>query len=281
MANEKAIWELRGRQWLSPDLHIGFSAPLHDVDIEAKPAHDVLTLYQSDFECETAYSSDKLRKAAFERGDITFTETDAELKTRAAHFGEIIYISSPTGLQKRMLADLAPNESLSDFSTSGVQLPRQREISRMLLQFLDSNGFGGRMKAEALTCLVLTELLVTRQPRDDKQNLGGLGRAKTNRAIEFINANLDEDISLERIALTVEISPFHFSRMFKQETGMSPYQYVIHSRVELARGLLLTGRDSIADIAIQVGFSSQSHLTESFKKIVGTTPAKFRRMAAH
>ncbi|WP_370589516.1 helix-turn-helix domain-containing protein [Tychonema sp. LEGE 07203] len=79
-------------------------------------------------------------------------------------------------------------------------------------------------------------------------------------------------MSLEAIANHIDISSYHFCRLFKQSTGFSPHQYVIQQRVERAKQLLLQGKMSLAEIAIACGFSHQSHLNRHFKRITGVTP---------
>jgi AraC family transcriptional regulator len=72
------------------------------------------------------------------------------------------------------------------------------------------------------------------------------------------------------------MSRYYFCQLFKRSTGISPYQYVIKCRIDRAKELLLFRQDcSIADVAFQVGFASQSQFTKHFKKWVETTPKKF------
>lgn len=88
----------------------------------------------------------------------------------------------------------------------------------------------------------------------------------------FIEDQLHEDISLEDMAQVARLSPYHFSRCFKETTGTSPHQYLIARRVEHARNLLTHSDLSLAQIAVQSGFSDQSHLTRHMKRILGQTP---------
>jgi AraC family transcriptional regulator len=105
---------------------------------------------------------------------------------------------------------------------------------------------------------------------------GGLSQYKLKQSIDYIQAHLAEDISLDDIAAQVGMSRYYFCQLFKRSTGMSPYQYVIKCRIDRAKELLLFRQDcSIADVAFQVGFASQSQFTKHFKKWVGTTPKKF------
>jgi AraC-like DNA-binding protein len=83
-------------------------------------------------------------------------------------------------------------------------------------------------------------------------------------------------LSLAELASVINISPTYFASLFKQATGISPHQYVIQQRVERAKLMLSRTNLTIADIALKVGFSSQSHLTQQFKRVTGLTPKQVR-----
>jgi len=103
-----------------------------------------------------------------------------------------------------------------------------------------------------------------------------LSRDALRRAIRYVNENLDTKLKWEEIAAEVSLDPFSFGRGFKQSTGMTPHQYVIRCR--LRRAMKLLGREalSLAEVALEVGCSCQSHLTTLFRKHLGTTPGAFR-----
>jgi AraC family transcriptional regulator len=103
-----------------------------------------------------------------------------------------------------------------------------------------------------------------------------LTRTQLQQAIDYIHAHLDRDLSLSQIAKIINISPTYFASLFKRATGTSPHQYVIEQRVKRAKSLLSKTDLAIADIALQVGFSSQSHLTQQFKRFTGMTPKQVR-----
>lgn len=96
------------------------------------------------------------------------------------------------------------------------------------------------------------------------------------RAIEYIDAALDEPLSLAEIASAGGYSRFHFLRVFKASTGVTPLAFVMHRRVCRARRLLRRGAP-IAHAAYDAGFADQSHLTRWFKQIVGVTPGEYVR----
>ena len=99
------------------------------------------------------------------------------------------------------------------------------------------------------------------------------------RAIRFVNEHLDSKLRWEEIAAEVGLDPFTFGRAFKVSTGMTPHQYVIRCRLRRAMKLLPRQALSLADIALEVGCSCQSHLTTLFRKHLGITPGAFRTAA--
>ena len=105
---------------------------------------------------------------------------------------------------------------------------------------------------------------------------GGLPRFKLRRAIEYIHEHLAGDISFRDVAAHVRMSAYHFARMFKQSTGMSPHNYIVQCRIERAKSLLAEARLPISDVAFEVGYRSQSHFTTCFSRVTGVTPGAFR-----
>ncbi|WP_298907076.1 AraC family transcriptional regulator [uncultured Nostoc sp.] len=104
----------------------------------------------------------------------------------------------------------------------------------------------------------------------------GLTHTQLQQVLDYINTHLDRDLSLTELAEVINISPTYFASLFKQAVGISPHQYVIQQRVERAKTMLTKTDLAIADIALQVGFSSQSHLTQQFKHLTGMTPKQVR-----
>jgi AraC family transcriptional regulator len=97
------------------------------------------------------------------------------------------------------------------------------------------------------------------------------------RVLDYIDAHLTEDLGLIELAAIAGLSPHHFGEAFKISGGKSPHQFVMERRVQHALELLRNEDRSIAEIAHAVGFSSQSRLTENFRRVTGLTPGQFRR----
>ena len=150
-------------------------------------------------------------------------------------------------------------------------------FARSFYQEITQEGLGGKLYTESLTNLFLIHLLRNYCVFTPKlhQEQGGLSQRKLQQAVNYIQDNLAEDISLQAIATEMNMSRYHFCRLFKKSTGITPYQYLIKSRIERAKELLSRKHKSIADVALQVGFTNQSHFTKHFKRLVGTAPKQF------
>jgi len=103
-----------------------------------------------------------------------------------------------------------------------------------------------------------------------------LTHRQMQRIREFVEANLETDIRLEMMAGICGRSTEYFVRVFKATAGVSPYQYVLNLRIERAKALLGVEGASIADVALQCGFSHQEHLTRMFRRFTGVTPGRYR-----
>jgi AraC-like DNA-binding protein len=102
----------------------------------------------------------------------------------------------------------------------------------------------------------------------------GTERQVITKAIAHVHDNICENTSLEELSAHVGLSPFYFSRIFRQYTGLPPHAYRKQQRIHLAKQLL-RGNMPIAQVAAESGFSDQSHLTRHFKQIVGVTPGQY------
>ena len=120
---------------------------------------------------------------------------------------------------------------------------------------------------------ILTELLVGRESASPGAQSSGI----IEDSIAYINDHLTPELSLEDLAAKAALSPFYFSRLFKKETGFSPHQYILATRISNAKFLLQSTGDSVKNICFTVGFTSESSFCTAFKKETGLTPSEFRR----
>ena len=138
-------------------------------------------------------------------------------------------------------------------------------------------GAGGRLCAESLATVLAVHLIRHLACGPTVRGLTGvLARHIVKAVEEFVMDNLDADLALSDLAAVAHLSEYHFARLFKATTGQTPHQFVIGKRVERAKHLITEGRLTLVQVAAEVGFASQSHLTLHFKRVVGSTPGQFR-----
>jgi AraC family transcriptional regulator len=104
---------------------------------------------------------------------------------------------------------------------------------------------------------------------------------RLRRVTEYIQQNLDKDLTLAELAALVCMSRYHFARLFKGSTGVPPHRFVVRQRIARARGVLATSELSIAEISRLVGFRTPSHFTTVFRQVLGITPGAYRTAASH
>lgn len=105
---------------------------------------------------------------------------------------------------------------------------------------------------------------------------GGLPPRMLRKVREFVEANLDQKISIAALARAVGLSMFHFARAFKQSEGVTPHDYLVQRRVKRAMKLLAETDLPLSEIAVAVGFSDQSHCARRFREHVGVCPRDYR-----
>jgi len=182
--------------------------------------------------------------------------------------------------------EFVTHASGAEIDPSRVELMRCMELRNpSILQALatlgrevEQPGPMGRAYAESLVVLTLTELVrhhSTLAAAPD--HTPDLPSRRLRRVIDYIEAHLGADLSLLTLAAEAGMSPAHFAREFKRAKGTSVHRYLLGRRVAWAAALLAGTDQSVAEVALATGFSSQAHLTTAFQRQNGTTPAAYRR----
>mgnify|MGYP002510984864 FL=1 len=147
----------------------------------------------------------------------------------------------------------------------------EKNLHKIYAQFRDAAPVREAMLNNYIVNL-LTELLVGREEASPGARSAGI----IEDSVAYINDHLAQELSLEDLAAQAALSPFYFSRLFKRETGFSPHQYILATRISSAKFLLQSTGDSVKSICFTVGFSSESSFCTSFKKETGVTPSEYR-----
>jgi AraC family transcriptional regulator len=140
-----------------------------------------------------------------------------------------------------------------------------------------------RVAADSRRLAGLTQLMATylvegymdEAPKAGRDR-GGLPIRQLRKVEDYVSHHLDREISVETLAELVELSPFHFSRVFKQTTGVSPLKFVTQERIALAQQMIRETSRSVIEIGLEVGYANPSHFAQVFRKVVGVTPTEFR-----
>lgn len=106
---------------------------------------------------------------------------------------------------------------------------------------------------------------------------GGLPAWAEERVKAHIECNMTKTIRIEHVAKLVRLSKSHFGRAFKQTFGMPFLQFLVARRIERAKSLMVTTRDSLCEIALACGFADQPHFSRAFRRVVGAAPHAWRR----
>jgi AraC-like DNA-binding protein len=220
-------------------------------------------------------------------GQIALTNISQMHSARASNVEFVSAIISP-GLLAEVLSASDGDPSFSTVTGSEIRISRSVVSDRSIEDLLR------RMAGELLTSkvgrdqmldsiarqtvieLVRSHIAVRNTPNIELSRAGPVDR-RLRRAIEFMHDHYGRDLSVEEIAAAAFLSEFHFARIFKQVTGMTPHSYLASIRLERARKLLLQTESSVSEIALAVGYQSQSHFTRAFKSATGVTPLAYRK----
>jgi AraC family transcriptional regulator len=121
-------------------------------------------------------------------------------------------------------------------------------------------------------------LLEPRLPGRTVPDLGALAPHRLRRVTDYVESQLAQaELSVADLAAIAHLSPYHFSRAFRQATGQAPHRFILQRRIARAQLHLSDGGDSLADIAYATGFSSQAHFSSMFRRLTGMTPRQYRQ----
>ncbi len=219
-------------------------------------------------------------------GDIVILPAGAPREWHLERRGEVRHLH--LYLDPALVRDVAAGAELDPDKAElvealGVRDPQIEHAAMCLLLELRDGDLGGRIYAESLASVLAVSLLRRHSSlgrssarKLEHERAGGLPEASLRTALDYVGDNLAEDLTLAEIAREVHMSPYHFSRMFKLSTGLSPHQYVMRQRIERAKALLMNTNLPVSVVAREVGFASPSHFAQQFRRLVGVSPRSFR-----
>lgn len=145
-----------------------------------------------------------------------------------------------------------------------------------LNKYFDVNDIPSCVKAATQMTNIISQLIISKFTSSNNKKYEE-HRYEIDKAIDFIQSNYNNKISLDDLTKTAYMSKFYFLRLFKRHTGVSPYEYLINYRINKAKELLKNSDLSVKEISDTVGFFDYNNFIREFKKIVGITPLKYKK----
>jgi AraC family transcriptional regulator len=213
-------------------------------------------------------------------GDIAFRPSDRKLWSDLSG-GRFIQILQSRETYDNLVPELVRGGTVHFEPQDAFSDPLISQIGATLATEIDG-GFLDGILADALNTALAVQ--VTRRFADQSMLMlepsNGLSRERLRRVRDYIEAHLDYRLTLTDLAGVACLSPYHFSRSFKQAIGVGPQRYVMQRRLERAKTLMRRTNEPFAEIAQRVGFADQSHLTSIFRRETGVTPGRYRAALA-
>ena len=203
--------------------------------------------------------------------------------TITAPIPQTLHLFLPAALFDRLSDDFnlpaAPAHSIR--YVAGIRDEVIQHIGCSILSELTNETAAGRMYVEAVSLTLAARLLQkycdSGACAPTESSAHSLDRIRLRRVLDYIAANIEDDITLVNLAGIAGYSPFHFLRKFTLAMGISPHRYISRMRLENAMAELAAGKLPLAEIALNAHFSSQASFTRAFHRATGMTPKEYRR----
>jgi AraC family transcriptional regulator len=192
---------------------------------------------------------------------------------------DVLHLYVPDGLIAECARDM-PGRHAPVLCSEAV--PRKDivldKLGRALLDANRVGGSFGQTYADGISMAIVARLMASasRVPPSEGSRARKLAPWRLKRAIEYVEARLDERMSLADIAASAGLTRMHFAAQFRAATGLRPHEYLLRRRVERAQDMLAGTGGSLVDVALSVGFQTQSHFTTVFKRYAGQPPGAWR-----
>ena len=218
----------------------------------------------------SGYAEIKGRKYHLSAGNVILLDCYAPHKYYTTTSWEIVWVHFD-GVMARKLYEYATPKSpvVTPFNLKKLISP----LNTLLDIFENQLSYSEAYLSKYLVDL-MTEFIVSSVENESaaSQNM------RIEEAVKYISEHLQEDINLPQLAEKAMLSPFYFSRLFKQKTGFTPYQYLITVRLDYSCYLLRTSTFTVKEITYRCGFNSESGFCNRFRKTFGMTPKEYREV---
>lgn len=202
-------------------------------------------------------------------GTTLFMSGDRRSSVRAVGSADVAVVPMPPEWFR--LVELEGDPDIFGELPPLIADPNMRSLVDMMRREVEASATTGRLYAESLS-LALMSYVLEHRPAARLRVHGRLSEAQCRRLRGYIQERLGEDLALSELACFSGVGTRHFSRLFREGFGITPHQYVLEQRLKEGARLLASGGRDVAEIALSLGFSSQSHFASAFRKRFGQTP---------
>lgn len=261
---------LRSGSGLSVDLQTWAAGP---IELGALPEHRLLVHAGA-----PVHGSCKHERYTYIRGDVDIIPAGQSEACHHEQQATSLVVRLAPALLRRAAEDLgADPDRVSVEPRHQLRDPQIEHIAWALDAERRDGHPGGALYADSLG-LALALHLIRRFPASSPKPRG-LSRAQLERVTSYIEAHIDRDLSLQRLAAVAQVSASHLKNAFRHSTGSPVHEYVVRRRVERAKALLLRGEMPASQVALEVGFAHQSHMARCMRRVLGVTPGVLTRNA--
>ncbi|MGY4311977.1 helix-turn-helix transcriptional regulator [Bradyrhizobium sp. JR3.5] len=250
---------------------------LHDV-VEPMTDH-VIMAYNGSIQCVERRSGRSLATGTFRRGVVIIIPSGSSSRWDIPKPVDVVQLYLPRSTLKRVADEAEAATSIDLLERTAHPDPITSRLLLSAADVLEGNGTLDLLFRHQLTDLLATRLLAahTGSPTTLQPTAGGLSPTTLRRTIERLRSDSDADVSLAALASDAGLSRFHFCRAFKESTGFSPHAWLRQHRLERAMNMLRDTDASIAWVAAELGYASQTAFAAAFRRLTGETPSDWRR----
>ena len=224
------------------------------------------------------FSGDLLIVPRRNRASMQWTVAESNSQEQNGFRGATVYLPAK-------LLEKTAQETL-DMDTKRIELVPRLEshdsfLSRLACEL--SKGKGPSSPINRLYAETLTQMFTVHVLRhyceyvEPSHSVNGLQVRVLNRVVDYMDANISNNLGLDELAAVAGLSTYYFVRLFKRSTGLSPHQYLVNLRIQRAKRLLTETSMSMLEIAHESGYASASNFAYAFRRIVRVTPSRYRQ----
>lgn len=241
----------------------------HIIGITGPGGHPARSEHWVEGEIQTCYC---------QPGALLFIPAGVKYSSKWHQAGEFSLLGFSAQFFDQTACEAAQIDRVELIPRIGVSDPLVRQITLALKADVEAKHPVGRLFGESLATGLVLHLLKQYSvwPPQLAAEDSRLSKSQLQNVFDYVHSHLDQDIALSDIAGILNLSQYHFCRLFKQSTGVTPHQYLTRCRIDRAKQLLKTTKLTITEIAFEVGLTNHSSFTRLFRQYMGMTPKAFR-----